>query len=217
MKLRTTIIVLVLLAAASFALSLWAMPNLPEQIPSHWNALGAVDSYSPRSTALWRMPLIILGTGLLLLFLPMLDPLRKNVDQFRPAFHWAILGVAAFLTYLHGVTLLAGLGVPINLSTWMIPAMALLMIGIGFLTERALPNWFIGIRTPWTLSSPTVWAKTHRLGGWSFKIGGALSLLGLLLPKEIGLLVSLVPLLAASLIPVVYSYLLYREEQRAKA
>ena len=212
MKLRTTIIVLVLLAAASFALSLWALPNLPDQIPTHWNAAGVVDGYAPRSTALWRMPLIILGTGLLLLLLPMLDPLRKNVDQFRPAFHWAILGTAAFLTYLHGITLLAGLGVQINMTQWMIPALAALMIGMGFLIERALPNWFIGIRTPWTLSSPSVWLKTHHLGGWTFKIGGALSLLGLLLPAEFGLLFSLIPILVASLIPVVYSYLLYRAE-----
>jgi uncharacterized membrane protein len=214
MKLRTTMILLVLLAAASFALSLWAMPNLPEQIPAHWNAVGVVDRYAPRSTALWQMPLIILGTGLLLLFLPMIDPLRKNVDQFRPAFHWLILGTAAFLTYLHGLTLLAGLGLPINMSYWMIPAFAALMIGIGFLTERALPNWFIGIRTPWTLSSPTVWQKTHRLGGLTFKIAGLLCLLALLFPPEIGLMLALIPILAASIIPVIYSYLLFRAEHQ---
>ena len=101
------------------------------------------------------------------------------------------------------------------MSYWMIPAFAALMIGVGFLTERALPNWFIGIRTPWTLSSPTVWQKTHRLGGLTFKIAGLLCLLALLFPPEIGLLLSLIPILAASIIPVVYSYQLYRKEHEA--
>jgi len=214
MSIRTTLIVLILLTLLSLGLSFWAAPRLPEMVPSHWNAAGQINGYAPRTSALWLMPLMILGTGLLLLFLPRIDPLRKNIDAFRPAYHWIVVTLAAFLVYLHGLTLLAGLGITFNMTYSLIPAESVLLVVIGFVTERARPNWFIGIRTPWTLSSPTVWEKTHRLGGLVFKIAGVLTLVGLALPELIGMYFSIVPLTIAVLIPTVYSYLLYQNEQK---
>jgi uncharacterized membrane protein len=214
MSIRSTLIVLILLTLAGLGLSLWAAPRLPELVPSHWNAAGQINAYAPRAQALWLMPLITLGLGLLLLFLPRIDPLRKNVDAFRPAYHWIIVTLAAFLLYMHGLTLLAGLGVAFNMTSSLIPAESVLMVVIGFVMERAKPNWFIGIRTPWTLSSPTVWEKTHRLGGLAFKIAGGVTLAGLFLPVQSGLFFSLLPLTIAVLIPTVYSYLLYQNEQK---
>jgi uncharacterized membrane protein len=214
MSIRTTLIVLILLSLAGLGLSLWAAPNLPEMVPSHWNAAGQINGYAPRAQAVWMLPLMTLLVGLLLLFLPRIDPLRKNVEQFRPAYHWIIVTLAAFLLYMHIQTLLAGLGIAFNMTYTIIPAETVLMVVMGFVTERARPNWFIGIRTPWTLSSPTVWEKTHRLGGLTFKIAGVLSLIGLFFPNEAGLYFSLVPLTIAVLIPTIYSYLLYQAEQK---
>ena len=215
MSKRATVLVLILLTLAGLGMSLWAAPRLPELVPSHWNAAGQIDGYAPRAQALWLMPFVGLGLGLLLLFLPEIDPLRKNVEQFRPTYHWIIVTLAAFLLYLHLLTLLAGLGVVFNMTYTLLPAFGVLMIVIGFVTERAKPNWFIGIRTPWTMSSPSVWEKTHRLGGLTFKIAGVLTLAGMLLPVELGMLFALLPISLAALIPVVYSYRLYQQEQKS--
>jgi len=214
MNMRRTLYIILLLTLVSAALSLWAYPRLPEMVPSHWNAAGQIDGYMPRTSSLILMPAMILGVGLLLLYIPYIDPLRANVDRFRGAYNWIIVGFAAFMLFMHVITLLAGLGVRFNIIYLMIPAMALLFIGMGFVVERAKPNWFIGIRTPWTLSSPTVWEKTHRLGGLLFKISGVLMLLGLLFPPEVGFYFTLVPLMASAFGSIIYSYVVYRAEQR---
>lgn len=213
MNMRRTLYAILLLTLLGAALSLWAYPRLPDMVPSHWNAAGQIDGYMPRTASLILMPAMILGVGLLLLYIPLIDPLRANVDRFRGSYNWIIVGISAFMLFMHVLTLLAGLGVRFNILYLMIPAMALLFIGMGFVVERAKPNWFIGIRTPWTLSSPTVWEKTHRLGGLLFKISGVLMLLGLLFPPEVGFYFALVPLMASAFGSVIYSYIAYRTEQ----
>jgi uncharacterized membrane protein len=215
MTIRCTSRIILLLAVLGVGFSLWTAPRLPAQVPAHWNMAGQVDGYQPRAMALWMIPVMGLALGLLLLYLPFIDPLRANVDRFRGAYNWLIVGLGVFLLFLHGITLLAGLGVALNVTWLMILAMALLFFGLGFLVERAQPNWFIGIRTPWTLSSPTVWAKTHRLGGLLFKLSAALMLVGLAFPPQVGFYFTLVPLLAAALTTVVYSYFAYRAEKSA--
>jgi uncharacterized membrane protein len=214
LTIRRTILLLVLITLASLAISLWAAPRLPAVVPSHWNTAGQVNGYAPRAVALWLMPFVILFTGLLILFIPLIDPLRQNVDAFRPALHAVVALLAVFLTYIHTLTLLAGMGVSFNMTYRLLPAFCGLLVALGFLTERAKPNWFIGIRTPWTLSSPTVWAKTHRLGGLVFKVCGLLVLLGLFFPPETGMLFTLIPISAAALVTVVYSYVIYQNERK---
>ena len=90
--------------------------------------------------------------------------------------------------------------------------MGLLFLYCGFFLERVGPNWFAGIRTPWTLSSPTVWKKTHLLGGKLFKIAGIVSCAGSLVP-DLAIWFILVPVLAGALVTVVYSYYAFRKEQ----
>jgi uncharacterized membrane protein len=216
MSVRTTTVVLLLFVVASLGLSLWAGPRLPERVPAHWNAAGQVDGYSGTAQAMYLMPAVTLLIGLLLIYLPMIDPLRVNVDRFRKVYHWAVLGFVVYFTYMHVLLLLAALGVVLNMTYALIPAFALLFIGLGFLLERTQPNWFIGIRTPWTLSSPAVWEKTHQVGGWLFKGAGVMVLLGLFFRMEVAFGIMLVPIFVASIGTVVYSYLAYRQERQAK-
>jgi uncharacterized membrane protein len=215
-SIRTVTIVLILIVLAGLGLSLWAGPQLPQSVPSHWNAAGQVDGYSSPAMAMFLTPAITLGVGLLLIFLPMIDPLRANVDKFRRPYHWAVVGFAVYFTYIHVLTLLAGLGVSYNMTYALIPAFALLFIGLGFLMDRTQPNWFIGIRTPWTLSSPVVWQKTHRFGGLMFKLSGLLALVGLFFRLEIAFMVMLVPTMVAAFGTIIYSYVAYRQEKAGK-
>ena len=198
MTIGRTVIIIALIALAGLAFSLWAAPRLPETVPSHWNAAGQVDGSSGRGQALFLLPAMTLSFGLLLIYLPKIDPLRADVQRFRGVYHWAVVGFSVFFIYLHVLTLLAGLGMNINMTYWMIPAMGLLFFGLGFMIERAQPNWFIGIRTPWTLSSPTVWQKTHRVGGLAFKVSGVLVLVGLLFPVKAGFWFTLIPALVTA-------------------
>jgi uncharacterized membrane protein len=136
------------------------------------------------------------------------------VDKFRAIYHWSVVGFAIYFTYIHVLTLLAGLGVVYNMTYALIPAMAILFFGLGFLIERTKQNWFIGIRTPWTLSSPTVWEKTHKMGGMLFKASGVLTLVGLFFRLEIAFLVMLIPTMVAAFGTVIYSYIAYRQEKK---
>jgi uncharacterized membrane protein len=213
MTIRKTVFIITLIALAGLAFSLWASPRLPETVPSHWNAAGEVDGYSSRGQALFFLPVLTFGLGLLLIYLPNIDPLRANVERFRGVYHWAIIGFSVFFIYLHVLTLLAGMGININMTYSLIPAMGLLFFGLGFMVERAQPNWFIGIRTPWTLSSPTVWQKTHRVGGLAFKVSGVLALVGLIFPVEVGFWFTLIPPLITALGTIIYSYVAYQQER----
>ena len=214
MSRKTTLWIVLGFTALALLLSALAYPQLPESVPSHWNEKGEVDGYSSRGFGTLFMPLMILGIGLMLLYIPNLDPLKANVDKFRPAYHWIILGFCAFFTYLHGLTLAAGLGWKFDMNTMIMPAFGLLFIGLGFMLDRAKQNWFIGIRTPWTLSSPTVWEKTHRTSGLLFKIAGAFSLLGMFFPK-IGFWLMFVPIMVVGLGSVLISYLYFLQEKKA--
>ena len=217
MSFRQTVLVVILLVLAGLVFSAVIAPQLPERVPSHWDAAGEINGYSSREQALWFMPVMVLALAAMMLGLPMLDPLRKNIDSFRPAYHWMVIGTTLFMEYLHVLTLLAGTGVQVNMSRMMIPAISLLLVGIGFVIEKAKPNWFIGIRTPWTLSSPTVWEKTHCLGAKTMKISGLVSLLGFLVPAEGGFYVSIAVITLGSLIPVAASYIYYQAEQKDSA
>ena len=199
--------ILLLTAAASFL----AAPNLPERVASHWDAMGAVNGYQSRAAFMWTMPLIMLALALLLIFLPLIDPLKESFNPVRSAYYWFVLGIMLFMFYIHGLSLAYNLGFKFNLLVWMLPAYALLMMGIGFLLERAAPNWFVGIRTPWTLSSPSVWNKTHHLGGRLYKLAGIITLSGLLFPNA-AIWALIIPLTGVSLYLVVYSYTVYQQD-----
>jgi uncharacterized membrane protein len=211
----TSIIVLILIAAAVIAgIVLW--DRLPDQMPSHWNANDQVDGSMPKFWGVFLMPLLILGLFLLLTFIPNLDPLKANVAQFRETFNLFIAFISAFLLYVHMLTLLWSLGYDnFQMSAALLPAIGLLFIFIGYLLRKARRNFFIGIRTPWTLSSDSVWDKTHQLGSVLFMLSGACALLGSWFGGMAAFAWMFVPLIGSTLFLVIYSYVLYRAETRS--
>jgi uncharacterized membrane protein len=93
--------------------------------------------------------------------------------------------------------------------------MGALFIALGFLLEHAEPNWFVGIRTPWTMSSASVWKKTHHVGAKLFKMAGVVSIVGVLAGTYAYLFI-IVPVIIVSLFAVVYSYTEFKKEQAAR-
>jgi uncharacterized membrane protein len=96
--------------------------------------------------------------------------------------------------------------------TFLSPALAILFYSTGILIENAKRNWFIGIRTPWTMSSDKVWDKTHKLGGKLFKIVGILALLAIFF-ESYAILIIVVPVIIVSIYTIVYSYFGYQKEK----
>ncbi|MCD6528067.1 SdpI family protein [bacterium] len=102
------------------------------------------------------------------MIIPKIDPLKKNLEKFRNYFERFFILLFLFLFYLYLLTIFWNLGLRFYIGQAMIPALAILFYYCGVLLEKAKRNWFIGIRTPWTLSSDEVWDKTHQLGGRLF-------------------------------------------------
>jgi len=216
MNIKTTsIIVLTLIAIALVAgLSLWN--QLPDQMASHWNSNDQVDGYISRFWGVFLMPLITLIMFVLFLVVPGIDPLKANIAQFREAFNMFIALMVAFMLYVHGLTLVWSLGYQdFKMSAAMLPFMGILFIAIGYLLRQAKRNFFIGIRTPWTLSSDSVWDKTHQLGSILFMVSGAFAILGGFFGGMTAIWLMFVPLIGSSLFLVVYSYVLYRGEMKS--
>jgi uncharacterized membrane protein len=191
----------------------WAYPHLPPRVPTHWNFRGEVDGYSSRFAATFVLPLVMLGLAALFQVLPKIDPRRKNYAKFSDTY-WLIVNVILiFFGLVQALVLANGLGAPVSMGRILPIGIGFLMMLIGNVLGRLRPNWFIGIRTPWTLSSDEVWRKTHRLGGRLFVAGGILLMLSALVRGTFG-----VPLIAALiavlvLIPVLYSLYLWMRER----
>ncbi len=211
----TTIIVLLMILGATVAgLLLWN--QLPDPMASHWNINDQVDGYMSRFWGVFMVPLITLGMFLLFLLIPSIDPLKVNIAQFRGAFNLFIVFIVTFMVYLYGLTLAWNLGyTDFRMSGAMLPAIGLLFIFIGFMMRQAKRNFFIGIRTPWTLSSDRVWDETHRLGAVLFMISGALAFVGGLFGGMTAFWMMFVPLMGSTLFLLIYSYVLYQRETRA--
>jgi uncharacterized membrane protein len=196
-----------------FIEAIWAYSRLPERVATHWNAQGQVDGYMGRFGGTFFVPLLVLGIYLLFLIIPRIDPKRKNIAQFIDIFNRFITALLLFMLYIYSLTIVFNLGYTFDFTKVILPAFGALFYFIGWMLPKAKPNWFIGIRTPWTLSNDEVWVKTHMLGGKLFKISGVLVFLGLLLSKYAYLFV-LVPIIVSSIYTVVYSYLEYKRIEK---
>lgn len=116
-----------------------------------------------------------------------------------------------FLAYVYFLTIIWNLGQTFNFGVALMPAISILIFMIGVFLGKTKRNYFIGIRTPWTLASDKVWDKTHKFGSKLFKLAGALSILSLLISAEFAIKVLVVSVITAAVVSLLYSYLEYRK------
>jgi uncharacterized membrane protein len=210
-----TLTIAFLLVILSFALGIVFYSSMPNKIISHWDAKGIADGYSSKFIGLFLVPIISVLMLILFLILPKIDPMKKNYLKFRKYYDSFILIFILFLLYIHIITIIANLGFKFNMNYLIIPAMGVLFFYLGIMLEKAKRNWFIGIRTPWTLSNDKVWNETHKRGGKLFKLAGFISILGIFFGSY-GYLFVLIPVLLFSMYLILYSYLKFREIKKKK-
>lgn len=197
------------LTLLAVAISVPSGPELPAEVVTNWNAAGEPDGYLSKTALVVGGPALVAGTVLLFELFPSIDPLGMNFEEFRAAYEAAALLIAGFMVYVFALVVAWNLGVEFDIIAGLTPAIAVLYIGVGFVLDRAKRNWFVGIRTPWTLSSEQVWDRTHEVGGTLFKVAGVLVFGGLLLP-DLTVYFIVAPVAGVALLTTVYSFVLYR-------
>lgn len=203
------------LVLLSFILSIYFYPHVPDQMATHWDSQGEVNGYMSKFWGSFFMPLLITGLVILFLVIPKIDPRKENIEMFRKHYEGFRLVLIIFLVLVHLHILLWNTGTQISPNAVIPLGIGLLFYYAGVLTENAEQNWFIGIRTPWTLSSEKVWKRTNRLGGKLFRIAGITAFSGVFFP-EYAIYFILVPAVIVVVITVVYSYLEYKKELKEK-
>lgn len=201
--------------AAAFAFGLWARPDLPPQVASHWGINGQPDGWTSRGTLIYLMPLIGVGVGLLLSVLPRIDPRRASYELHSGTWWLLVNAILVFLAGIHVTSVGYNLGWPISIGRVVAVGVGLLFILVGNVMTRMRPNWFMGIRTPWTLSSDVVWRKTHRVGGYLFVATGAITILSALARPAWSFYAMVGAAGVSGIGLLVYSYLVWRKEQEA--
>ncbi|MFH0861774.1 MAG: DUF1648 domain-containing protein [Candidatus Altiarchaeota archaeon] len=202
-----------LLVALSLAAGAFLYPQMPDSVASHWGAGGAVDGYMPKAWGVFMLPAITAVLLVLFAVIPVIDPLRDNIEAFRGYFDNFILLFASFMTAIYLQTLIWNLGYRINPMIVISAGLFALLYYTGIMLEHAKRNWSIGIRTPWTLSSDAVWVKTHKAGGRLFKVCGILALAGVFAP-QFALILILAPVLLTAAYATVYSYIEFGKERK---
>jgi uncharacterized membrane protein len=197
----------------TFAITIVVYPTAPDRIASHWNAAGEVDGYLSKFWGLFLIPFIMTGFVALLAVLPRIDPYKESYDKFRNYYEGFILLFVLFMLAIQVQIILWSFGYEISPNLTFPILIGMLFIYLGFLIGHAEQNSFVGIRTPWTLSSKTVWKKTHEIGGKLFIIAGVVSCVGIV-AGPYALWFVLVPILAVAVFTVVYSYSEYQKEMK---
>jgi uncharacterized membrane protein len=211
MIIRKSEIAVIGIILLSFVVGICFYPQMPEKMATHWNAKGEVDGYMSKFWGLFMMPLILTGVGLLLFATPRIDPLKANIEKFRKYYDGFIILFFIFLLSVDLQVILWNLGIEISPNVMLPVGLGLLFFYIGILCEHSKRNWFIGIKTPWTLSSDKVWDKTHKVGGKLFKIAGVITLVGVLFQNYV-LFFIIIPVLAVAAYTTIYSYFEYQKE-----
>lgn len=195
------------------ALSAIYYPGLPDLIPSHFNAKGIADSFSPKLDFMLIVVGMVLGIYLLLTFIPFIDPLWKRIQN---KYHILLIFrdfALVFLLYIYILSIIAAKEGELRVHLLGI-GLGLLFMFIGYYLPKLPRNWFFGIRVPWTLSSEIVWTKTHVLGGRLFMAAGLVIVVLSLLKVDLMIVLSATLIPTLLVVGLLYPLLLYRRLQK---
>jgi uncharacterized membrane protein len=216
MKTQHAVIAAVVLMVVTVAYSAALWPALPDRIPTHWNMHGQVDGWGSRAFGAWFVPTLMVAMGLLMVGLPWLSPKSFKVDDFRHVYNYVMVMILVMFVGMHVVMLQAALHPTVDVGKWLIVGLCGFLALIGNVMSKVRRNFWMGIRTPWTLADDRVWVATHRFGARTMVASGALGAL------IVGLggspVAAFVLIMVGALAPCLYSLVIYKRfEAEGKA
>jgi len=207
---RRAVTLSVILIIIQFVIGIYLFPLMPERIAIHWNINGEADGYGPRLVGLFLIPAIELVLIPIFLMLPRIDP-KASPERMIESYEWFILLFTFYMFYVFGLSIAWNLGYRFDFLRLLVPMLGILFYGIGNILGKVEMNWFLGIRTPWTMSSREVWEDTHRVGGRLFKTSGLLAVGGVFFGGWLSLGLALLPIMFSGFYVIIYSYMKYKQ------
>jgi uncharacterized membrane protein len=201
-----------LLIVAAVVVSIVAYPSLPESVPTHWGMSGEPNGWSSRFWGAWMLPLLMAFIWVIMRALPHIDPRKANYEKFRGIYELFISGILAFMLAMHIVVLKSATGSHIEMDRVVFVAVGALFVLIGAALPRIHPNWFFGIRTPWTMSSDLSWERTHKIGGPLFIVLGVISMASTLVAPKASPWILICAALVTTVFLFAYSYRVWKED-----
>jgi uncharacterized membrane protein len=215
------LIVSAAVVGAMLVLGAWAWLQLPAdaQVPIHWGVDGQPNGYAPKTIGLFLVPLITIGIAAVFWAIPVVEPRRVNIEKSAKAYTAIWLAVVILLGLVDLALTAAALGATFDITLVVFAGVGTLFIVIGNYLPKVRPNYLVGIRTPWTLTSDLSWDRTHRVGGRLFVIEGvAFIIVGLIRPPAgllLGLLIGGIVLMLVVLFG--YSYRVWTQDPGRRA
>jgi uncharacterized membrane protein len=202
---------LMTLACGLYSAYVW--PMLPDRVPTHWNMQGHADAFGPKITNVVLLPMIMLVFVGLMIALPAISPEKFKIDSFRGTFNYLMLLVLGLMGSIHVMILQATLHGTFNLERGFMVVFFLFWSLFGNVTGKIRRNFWMGVRTPWTLADERVWDQTHRSAARLWTIGGAFGVILSLISIPAWALFTY--LMVICLWPAAQSYLIYQRLNRS--
>lgn len=197
------------IALIPFAYLIYIWNRLPEKVPMHWNGAGEIDRYGDKKELLVTLFMLVGITYFVFLIIPSIDPKQKlqnmgnKLNNLRMILALFMSGLAVFILY--------SVQQKTSNPSFVLAIIGLLFAFLGNYFKTIKPNYFIGIRTPWTLENEEVWKKTHLMGGKLWFVGGLLMALTFVLPNKIQFYTFMGIVAVITIVPIVYSYLEFKK------
>ncbi|GIM30481.1 hypothetical protein CPJCM30710_31470 [Clostridium polyendosporum] len=202
------IIVLLLFMSLIGTLAIYNM--LPDTVPTHWNYKGEVDKYSGKNSV-FLTALLPVAMYSLFIFLPKIDPKAKNYSKHTKAYNITILMTILIIIGVHWASIFTVLVYPLKMDLIVKLLCGIMFIVIGNYMGQVKPNFFFGIRTPWTLANETVWIKTHRTGKYAFASIGVVFLISIFIKGLFGFGIVITSVIICLIYLYAYSYFEFKK------
>jgi uncharacterized membrane protein len=204
--LRTSLSTQILLTLSMIVWTLWRVSTMPDTVPVHWGINGQADRFGSKWESALIMPIIMITMIGLTVILPAISPKNFEIERFRSTYAYIMLLCNIMMSAMHILILEASAGSKVDIGRFIVAIIFAFFALLGNVMGKVRQNFYIGIRTPWTLSNERVWDESHRRAGrlWFFGgiAGAILALVGLPVPGSIALLIIM------SFVPIIDSYLI---------
>lgn len=214
---RNALLFSLILVSIMVGVSIYGLSVIPAdaQIPTHWNLRGEIDGFSGRNVGLAVLPAIAILMSAIFAAVPYIDPRKANVAASRGLLFASWIAALVLLTAAHVAIVLSAAGVgpadlPANVAIYGVPA---ILIVVGNFVAKSRSNFFLGVRTPWTLSSEHAWRMANRAAGWMLVMTGLVSIGAFAVTdRNTGFLTLLAGVASTVLISVAISYFAWRSD-----